>query len=262
MFFVTIRRRETKCFKRRQRVRALGLVMFSFINLFVSAVCRGQGFDLGSWNILSIKYNYNTKLSLLAEAQLRSLKLYNDFHYHEFKGGLNYKVLPNLRLTIAVGKYDTYREGGSFIKPKNNDEFRIWPQAILTQSLSRLKVEQRYRVELRFTSDGYRNRFRYRLGVSYPFGKENADGDKPFQVSASNELFFTNKEAYFERNRLFVSLNYKISKSTSFETGYLHQFDYQINDETGRDFLVIGLMLDLYGKRGQKATHDVDIRDN
>ncbi|HZG26647.1 MAG TPA: hypothetical protein VEZ17_18795, partial [Chitinophagaceae bacterium] len=61
---------------------------------------------------------------------------------------------------------------------------------------------------------------------------------------------------------LFVSLNYKISKSTSFETGYLHQFDYQINDETGRDFLVIGLMLDLYGKRGQKATHDVDIRDN
>jgi hypothetical protein len=27
--------------------------------------------------------------------------------------------------------------------------------------------------------------------------------------------------------------------------GYLHQFDYKINDETGRDFLQIGCYFDL-----------------
>jgi len=243
-------------------LKAIRLLTLNMVILLVTTPCRSQGFDLGSWNIISLKYNYNDKLSFLGEAQLRSLKFYNNFHYHEFKAGINYKVLSNLRLTLAAGKYDTYQEGGDFIKPKNNDEFRIWPQMVITQSLKRIKVEQRYRAELRFTSDGYRNRFRYRLGVSYPFGENNDDGDKPFQVSVSNELFFTNREPYFERNRLFISFNYKVSQSTSVETGYLHQFDYQINDETGRDFLVLGLLLDLYGRRTHKGPHDVDIRDN
>ncbi|MBL0051876.1 MAG: DUF2490 domain-containing protein [Bacteroidetes bacterium] len=88
---------------------------------------------------------------------------------------------------------------------------------------------------MRWTSNGYRDRFRYRLGVSYPFGKERNEY-KPYQISASNELFFTDKEPYFERNRLLFAFNYKPSKATTLQIGYLHQFDYKINDETGRLF--------------------------
>lgn len=64
----------------------------------------------------------------------------------------------------------------------------MWPQFVLFHEIGKFKVEQRYRSELRFTTNGYRNRYRYRIGVSYPFGKV-VDGYKPFQLSTSNEMF-------------------------------------------------------------------------
>ena len=220
-----------------------------------------QNFDLGSWNILNLKYNVNDKWSVFGEAQLRSLKFYNNFHYYEYKGGVNYKVHKNATLSLGAGSYQTYKEGGNFVLPKNNDELRVWPQIIIFQSLGKLKIEQRYRAELRFTSNGYRNRFRYRLGLSYPFGKEK-NNYKPFQISASNELFFTDKEPYFERNRMLVSFNYKPSKSTTLQVGYLHQFDYKINDETGRDFLQIGYFIEIFRKQSSNKNYDIDLKDN
>ena len=79
-----------------------------------------------------------------------------------------------------------------------------------------------YRFERRFSTKGYRNRYRYRIGVFYPFGKEKEAGYKPFQLSASNELFFTDKEPYFERNRLLFNFNFKPSKSSTIQVGYMH----------------------------------------
>jgi hypothetical protein len=232
------------------------------IALFLSiSKVTAQSFDLGSWNILNIKYNLDEKLNFFGEAQLRSLKFYDNFHYYEYKGGVEYKAYNNLKLTLGAGSYQTYKEGGNFVLPKNNDEFRLWPQVIFFQSIGKLKFEQRYRTEFRFASSGYRNRFRYRLGVSYPFGKEQ-NKYKPFQVSASNEIFFTNNEPYFERNRMLLAFNYKPSKATTIQIGYLHQFDYKINDETGTDFFQIGYFIELFRNTAQNSSIDNGIRDN
>lgn len=156
--------------------------------VFVFNYCNGQQNDLGSWNIVNIKYSVHDHWSAFGEAQVRSLKFYSNFHYYEFKGGVNYKSHKNVIYTVGTGTYQTYKEGGSFVLPKNNDEFRIWPQLVLIQSIGNLKIEQRYRAEFRFTSNGYKNRFRYRLAASYPFGKVKNDF-KPFQFSASKSYF-------------------------------------------------------------------------
>jgi hypothetical protein len=219
-----------------------------------------QTFDLGSWNILNLKYNRTDQLSLFAESQLRSLKFYSNFHYYEYKFGINYKVHKNVKVTLGAGSYQTYKEGGDFVLPKNNDEFRLWPQITLFQSIGKLKVEQRYRAEFRFSNNGYRNRFRYRLGISYLFGKERNEY-RPFQISLSDELFFTDNEPYFERNRLLFAFNYKPTKAAALQIGYLHQFDYKINDETGRDFLVIGFYYDIFRKSISKQNNDNEIKD-
>ncbi|MFN8713256.1 MAG: DUF2490 domain-containing protein [Bacteroidota bacterium] len=216
---------------------------------FTSAIAQTP--SLGSWNIVNIRFNYNDKLSFFGEAQLRSLRFYNHFHYYEYKGGAELSVYPGLRIAIGAGDYDTYREGGNFITPKNNDEFRIWPQLQLSQKLGKIKIEQRLRAEFRFTSNGYRNRFRYRLGLVYPFGKER-NNVIPYQISVSNELFFTDREPYFERNRIAFNFNYKLSENVGFMAGYLHQFDYRINDETGRDFLQLGIYIELKRKSAAK----------
>ena len=211
---------------------------------------QAQNADLGSWNIINAKYNFDKNWSAFGESQLRSLRFYNDFHYYEFKAGINFKSEKNYAATVGAGTYQTYREGGNFVTPKNNNEFRIWPQLALFQSVGIFKIEQRYRTELRFTSNGYRNRFRYRVGISYPFGADTK-GYKQFQIGVSNELFFTNNEPYFERNRVLISFNYKTSTSTTLQIGYLNQFDYKINDETGRDFLQIGYYIEFFKNKKQ-----------
>ena len=193
--------------------------MNRYLLLFLSILSTNvysQSFDLGSWNILNVKFNVNNNWSLFGETQLRSLKFYNNFHYYEYKGGISYKIQKNVNLTLGAGSYQTYKEGGNFILPKNN-----------------------------------RNRFRYRVGLSYPFGKEK-NKYQPFQISASEEIFFTDREPYFERNRVLVAFNYKPSKATSIQIGYLHQFDYKINDETGRDFLQIGYFIVLNRKTSRQ----------
>lgn len=224
------------------------LVILSCI-LFTK-ITFAQNIEIGSWNVVNIKYNFNEKWSAFGEGQLRSLQFYDDFHYYEFKGGANYKAQKNLTATIGSGTYQTYQEGGSFKTPKNNNEFRIWPQITLLQKVSNFQIEQRYRTELRYTTTGYKNRFRYRLGVSLPFGA-NKNGLQRYQISASNELFFTNNEPYFERNRFIAAFNVKSSKNATFQIGYVSQFDYKINDETGRDFILIGYFIEFFKNKNQ-----------
>jgi len=239
------------------KLRSCVIVLF----IFLSHSSFSQTFDLGSWNIINLKYNLNKKWSVFSEAQLRSLKFYTDFHYYEYKGGCNFKAYENVLMTIGAGSYQTYKEGGNFVLPKNNDEFRAWPQVTLFQEIATLKIEQRYRLEMRWTSSGFRDRFRYRLGVAYPFGKE-INGYKPFQTSVAYELFLTNTEPYFERARIQFLLNYKTSKHVTLQTGYLHQFDYQINDETGRDFIVVGFYYELFHRMSSIQAVENVIKDH
>ncbi len=238
---------------------------FSFVALcvflFFSKSVLSQKNEFGTWNILNLKYKFNNKFSVFGETQIRSLKLYDNFHYSEIKGGFGYYLQKNINLGLGLGSYQTYKEGGNFVLPKNNNEFRIWPQIILIQPISKIKIEQRYRSEFRFTSNGFKNRFRYRLGVSYPFGKFK-NNYYPYQISTSNEIFFTNTEPYFERNRFAFTLNYKPSKATNIQVGFLHQFDYKINDETGKNFFQLGYFLELFRKKSSNNISDTNLKDD
>lgn len=221
---------------------------FFFLLLFLPINAIGQQAELGSWNVLHLKYNHSKKISYFSELQLRSLKLYDHFHYHEVKGGVTLSLIDGFAFTLGLGNYQTYAEGGNFETPKNNNELRIWPQIVFSQTVKKIKIEQRYRAEMRWTSNGYRNRFRYRLGIMYPFGTVKK-GFKPFQLGVSNELFFTNNEPFFERNRIQFTFNHRLSQQLMLQLGYVHQFDYKINDETGRDFLMLGVYFDLFNKK-------------
>lgn len=238
-------------------------IVFLMISMWALSLhhLSAQKTDLGSWNILNLKYILDNRWSVFAEGQIRSLKFYNHYHYYEYKGGFNFKAGSNVNLSLGGGNYQTYKEGGNFVLPMNNDEFRIWPQLILSQSLGKIKIEHRYRAEFRFSTHAYRNRFRYRLGLSYPFGRLRNDY-KAFQLSLSDEIFFSRNEPYFERNRILLAFNYKPSKGSSLQIGYLHQFDYKINDEIGRDFLQIAYYIEISRKRSPASNTLNDIKSS
>lgn len=210
-----------------------------YLSLFLLSSTLGA-IDLGSWNILNVRYKCTDRLSIIGEGQIRSLQFYQQFHYYEYKASIQYQIHPNLSSSLGMGDYDTYSEGATFQNPKNNDEFRIWPMIRYTQTYGLFELENRFRAEFRFTSNGYRNRFRYRVGLAYNLHKGSGILKK-MKLSISNELFLTNTDPYFERNRMVGIVHLKASKNTEFQLGYVHQFDYKINDETGRDFLQIGV---------------------
>jgi len=238
------------------RLTCIGILFFllSVVDL------AGQPAELGSWNVFNLKYNHSEKWSLFGEAQIRSLRFYHHFHYYEYKAGLNYNPIKSVRIALGAGQYQTFSGGGDFVLPKRSDEFRLWPQVSFLQNIGKLTIEQRYRLEMRWISGKYRNRFRYRVGFSVPFGKDTK-GFKPFQASLSNELFFTDKEPYFERNRIQLALNYKLSRNATIQLGYLHQFDYKINDETGRDFLVACFFYELFRNSQPKTESEKELKD-
>lgn len=225
------------------------LLLTILIFVCVAFQLHAQTDALGSWNVINLKYTHNNKWSGFGEAQLRSLRFYNNYHYYEWKLGITYRLSDQFAFTLGGGDYNTYAEGGNFKTPMNNDETRLWQQLVMQQQLKRLRFEHRYRAEQRFTSDGYRNRFRYRLNVSLPLSASNKNSPT---INVYNELFFTDRAPYFERNRIFVGISKPIAENMSIQTGYLSQFDYRINDETGRNFFLIGLQFDLERTKGSK----------
>jgi len=221
-------------------IRQFLLLSFSCL-FFVPAFCQD---GLGTWNIFNIKYLINEKWGLFGEGQVRSLQFYDEFHYHEIKAGILYTLDNNFTFALAGGKYDTYSAGGDFEEPKTSDEVRLFEQMMMSQNLRHINFEHRYRVEQRFTTNGFRNRFRYRFQFTLPLLKLEAE-PRAIELVASGEIFFTNRPQYFERLRSFAGLAFPISNTLTFESGYMHQFDYNLVDETGTDFLLIALILEI-----------------
>jgi hypothetical protein len=201
--------------------------------------------QMGTWNVLSVKTSFNEKWGAFAEGQLRSLKFYNDFHYHEFKGGVTYALDKNFSFAVATGKYDTYLSGGDFVSPKTSDEIRIFEQLTMSQVLTRVKFEHRYRAEQRFTQVGYRNRFRYRLQMVMPINRKKVE-PKTWFLNTSGEIFFRDTPQYFERLRTFAGVGYQFTSTHTLMLGYMHQFDYRLVDEIGKNFLYVSFLFDLH----------------
>ncbi len=121
-----------------------------------------------------------------------------------------------------------------------NHEFSTWVQV----SMKQLKFEHRYRAEQRWTINGHRNRLRYRLQFIVPLNNKKLEKGTVYAV-VWNEIFFTNNAPYFERNRFLLGCGYELTDNLAMQTGFLKQFDYKLNDETGRDFFQIALLYEL-----------------
>jgi len=225
--------------------RSLLLIVF-FTITYLHSISQSEDFkgQLGSWNILTLRQDINEKWELFGEAQLRSLSFYNEFHYYEMKAGLQYNIDSVFSILSGAGSYNTYSAGDNFNLPIQNREIRSWIEVRMKQQLKRLLFDHRYRAEQRFTSNGYRNRFRYRLSLTIPLNSPEIKAGTYF-LQSWNEIFFTDREPFFERNRIYIGGGYRFNKTVTFQTGYIHQFDYNLTDEIGRDFLMMSFSFGL-----------------
>lgn len=150
--------------------------------------------------------------------------------------GLNYHLQKNAILTAGYG-YIAGHVYESDQKAPESREHRIFQQLILTNKVSRLKFEHRYRFEQRWVNDDYKSRLRYRLMVFLPLNKPTITKGT-FFLGVYDEIFVNTKQVYFDRNRFYVALGYQFSKTTQAQVGYLRQ---RVND-FGKDHIQFGLV--------------------
>jgi len=204
---------------------------FIFLSILISNSLFAQ--PIGSWNVIDIRKNTETKFSYQLEAQARSLKFYNNFHYNELNFTANYKYENSLIFSALLGKHNTYIPGGEFLTPIVTDEFRFSLQASTTQKFGIFTLDNRYRLEIRYlaNNDNINYRLRYRFGLKNKITKINT-------LQFSNEFFLAigNKNSTFEKNRFLIGITTAVSKKYEVQFNYLNQIDNRINDENGSNF--------------------------
>ncbi len=227
------------------------LVVFVFISLPI----KHFGQALGCWNSFNISYDNGKKWSFSSEAQLRSLYFYNKYNYHEYKGIISYKLIPNLQTSLVVGRYTTFGDGETFKNPKLAEEFRVALQLGLKNNFGKVQVDHRYRFEKRYYTSGNRGiRIRYRVGLSVPL-----DEKKLTSLSFSNEFLLAINSGSaiirYDKNRINLGLTRKLSGMVSMQVGYLSQYDSKSADEPGNNFFVYSLFLNMSKLAIHKAHH-------
>lgn len=190
-----------------------------------STILYTQTPGLGTWNVLTGRFNYNSKWHGFVELQLRSQQTYDHFNYHEVKGGIGYMITPSLSALVGTGRYVTYQVNDNFKSPFLVSENRIWQQLIYNQNFSGFRIEHRLRAEQRYTSSGYRNRFRYRLSGIIPLNKKTIT-NKTIFLNTSNEFHFNNENVFYEQNRFYLGGGYNFSNKLSLQMGWIYRSDF------------------------------------
>src|SRR6476646_10608785 len=139
------------------------------LGMLYPACVKSQSSGLGSWEFFYGKYNFKNHWFALLEPHIQTGSFIGDYHYYEVNAGVGHTLSKSVTLSAAIGKFETYQPEGDFQKPLLGNEFRIWEQLSVTSYISRIKFEQRYRLEQRFIEEtGYHNRFRIRLQALIP----------------------------------------------------------------------------------------------
>ncbi len=222
--------------------------------LFVSNCLFGQANTTGSWNVINAKAHFNNNNGFIFfEAVLRAQKLTTDFSYHDLKTGIVYNPSDKIGLQFGVGDFTTYNVHGNFESPVQT-ELRSWEQLQLNSNINIVKLEHRYRLEQRFFNYGYRNRFRYRINTATPVLKTKTKSNL-LHVLVYDEIFLTDANPVFEKNRWFAGATYSFNKYLGVQVGWVHDFDLRKNNvTTTKNFLQTSLLFDIYAPHHERKS--------
>ncbi len=236
-----------------------GKALILILSFFFPAYLFGQANTTGSWNVINTKVHFdNNKGFIFFEAVLRAQKLTSNFYYHDLKTGIVYNPSDNIGVQFGVGDFTTYNAHGNFESPVQT-ELRSWEQFQLNGNINKIKLEHRYRIEQRFFSYGYRNRFRYRINTVTPILKTKGKSNL-LHVLIYDEIFLTDDNPIFEKNRWFAGVTHSFNKYLGLQVGWIHDFDLRKNSvTTTKNFLQTSLLLDIYAPHHERKSHPESI---
>jgi hypothetical protein len=205
----------------------------------------------GSWGILVLKGKISPKISLLLEGHMRSTKFNLNTDYIESKTGIGYSFSKKLSGLIGVGIFNKYQIGGFIELPARQNELRSWLELNYKQSHGRFYFDHRGRLEQRFLADNYKNRVRYKLGMSIPLNKPKIEAGS-FYLSVSDEIFFPLQKQLIEFNRFSTGMGCKINNRASISLSGVSDSFYKESGHRVANYIQAGLVCNLFDLTKEK----------
>ena len=201
------------------------IIFYLICIVFISNNVKGQNLEeneLGNWLMYFGTHKISEKYSLHYETQLRNYEVISNFNQLLPRVGLNYHIDESSIVTAGYAFIPTQNEFDKGWGKEMVTENRIWEQFILRNSINRVKIRHRYRLEQRWVKAGdittYKNRARYMLSVKLPISKNE---ESPLFISLYDEIFLNISDNPFDQNRLFAALGYQVNKQMNIQLGYL-----------------------------------------
>ncbi len=189
--------------------------------LMLPIFALGQDSNFGNWLIYFGNKQFNSKWNLHHEVQYRNYNFIGDLEQLLLRTGLGYNLTESSNVLLGYGYILSENYNVDTDEKFDVNEHRIYQQLITKQSYKGMSVQHRYRFEQRFLEEDFKLRFRYFLGLNVPLSIEETNR---WYLSAYNEIFVNTESSFFDRNRLYGGLGYKLNDSVRIEVGYMNQF--------------------------------------
>ncbi|RYF95818.1 MAG: DUF2490 domain-containing protein, partial [Chitinophagaceae bacterium] len=201
----------------------------SFIRLAAQTQFTGW---LASFNT----FKTGVKTSVHADVQWRSSDEFKHTQTLLLRSGLNFHLNKKVILTAGYAFIHNRRTIGSV--SGYAPEHRVWEQLLYNHKIKQLFVAHRFRLEQRFIStskvanneldnDGsvFANRFRYFIRNVLPLKSKEQSFSKGFFAAVQDEVFVNIGNTsnvngkFFDQNRLYLAIGYRLKPSFDLETG-------------------------------------------
>jgi len=193
--------------------------------------------------------NFNKDWSLLSDAQIRTRDWTKQWSQILVRSGLNYKINNQIAVTagFAFFKNAQYSNKELFLK----NEWRPWQEFSYQVRLHKLNFIQRLRTEQRFlqqvTDNEKTHHYQYIFRLRYRFEFQIPFLENRIIFLAGNEVLvnpgYLNNSMFFDQNRTFAGVNFKLNQSTGLQFQYLKILQWHSNTSVLDDQNIIRINL-------------------
>jgi hypothetical protein len=193
-----------------------------------------------SWALLLNRAKFTKHWYMTNELHQRNQWFFKGEGQFLWRPSIDYKVNEQLEFSFGYSYIRTH-PNAPYPLPIASTENNIWQQALLKYDIGKVHFQNRFRQENRWFDhidnengdwvkhgDDYANRFRYRITGTFDV-YHLKESEKAIFINTFNEFWFNQdnklRPVSFARNWLYLGVGFRLDKNTSFQTGYMNQWD-------------------------------------
>ncbi len=189
------------------------------------------------WWSINTKAKIAGRWSLEADLHIRRTNFLKNNNFFYTRLGIGYSF--NEQLTVSAGGGHMWLANKNGATELFSNENRLVEQVQLNNKIGKINLTQRLRIEQRWIQkvvnfqpvdeNRYVNRFRYLLSLNLPISNNRKI---PSLVLANELMLQTGKDIVynnFDQNRFFAGLKQQLTKSLSFDMGYMHVWQQKLS---------------------------------